>query len=135
MSNEVERDNSFSHNSRFLQKLDKSKKIQLIALGLIIVSALIWRLVNLPFDTPLFNDSMTYFWYAIDMSILNKFPEGYTITNNGWPIFVSLIFKFMNSENFLDYHNTMRILGVIISTATVVPVYFLCIKFMNRSFA
>ena len=29
MSNEVERDNSFSHNSRFLQKLDKSKKIQL----------------------------------------------------------------------------------------------------------
>ena len=132
MSNEVD---SFSHNSRFLQKLDKSKKIQIISLSVIIASALIWRLVNLPFDTPLFNDAMTYFWYAIDMSVLNKFPEGHVLTNNGWPIFISFIFKFLNSENFLDYHNIMRVFTVMISVTTIIPIYFLCLKFMNRSFA
>ena len=115
--------------------LDKSKRARiffLIALG---ISALGIRLYFFPYDVPLFSDATGYFWYAIDMSILNQLPPGHSLANNGWPSFLSIIFQLMDSDNFLDYHNVQRFVGTIFSVATIVPVYVLCSRYFKKSYS
>ena len=115
--------------------LDKSKRARiffLIALG---ISGLVIRLYFFPFDVPLFGDSQGYFWYAIDTSILNQFPTGHNLTNNGWPIFLSVFFQLIDSNDFLDYHNAQRLIGAIFSIATIFPVYLLCTRFFKKSYS
>ncbi len=102
---------------------------------LIALAGLFLRLVYFPYDVPLFNDSQGYFWYAIDMSILNQLPPGHSIVNNGWPSFLSVIFQLMDSNNFLDYHNMQRFVGVVFSVATIFPVYFLCSRYFKKSYS
>jgi len=92
-------------------------------------------LVYFPYDVPLFNDSQGYFWYAIDMSMLNQLPPGHSLVNNGWPSFLSLIFQQMDSSNFLDYHNMQRFVGVVFSVATIFPVYLLCSRYFKKSYS
>ena len=115
--------------------LDKSKRARiffLIALG---ISALGIRLYFFPYDVPLFSDATGYFWYAMDMSILNQLPPGHSLVNNGWPSFLSVIFQLMDSDNFLDYHNVQRFVGTIFSVATIVPVYVLCSRYFKKSYS
>lgn len=93
------------------------------------------RLHYTPFDIPITLDGLSYFWYALDMSILGKFPEGYNFPNNGWPTFLSLFFYLLPSNNFLDYMVLQRIVAEIISTATIIPMYFLCRKFFGKFYS
>jgi dolichyl-phosphate-mannose--protein O-mannosyl transferase len=102
---------------------------------LIGLAGLILRLVYFPYDVPLFNDSQGYFWYAIDMSVLNQLPLGHSLVNNGWPSFLSLIFQQMDSSNFLDYHNMQRFVGVVFSVATIFPVYLLCSRYFKKTYS
>ena len=102
---------------------------------LIGLAGLFLRLVYFPYDVPLFNDSQGYFWYAIDMSMLNQLPSGHSLVNNGWPSFLSIIFQLMDSINFLDYHNMQRFVGVVFSVATIFPVYLLCNRFFKKSYS
>lgn len=114
---------------------ENSAKKPIVFLALIGFAGLFLRLVYFPYDVPLFNDSLGYFWYAIDMSILNQLPPGHSIVNNGWPSFLSIIFQLMDSNNFLDYHNMQRFVGVIFSVATIFPVYFLCSMYFKKSYS
>ena len=114
---------------------ENSTKKPIVFLVLIALAGLFLRLVYFPYDVPLFNDSQGYFWYAIDMSILNQLPPGYSIVNNGWPSFLSIIFQLTNSDNFLDYHNIQRFVGTIFSVATIIPVYFLCSRYFKKSYS
>jgi len=114
---------------------ENSTKKPIVFLVLIGLAGLILRLLYFPYDVPLFNDAQGYFWYAIDMSILNQLPPGHSIVNNGWPSFLSIIFQLMDSNNFLDYHNMQRFVGVVFSVATVFPVYFLCSRYFKKSYS
>jgi hypothetical protein len=114
---------------------ENSTKKPIVFLVLIGLAGLLLRLVYFPYDVPLFNDSQGYFWYAIDMSILNQLPPDHSIVNNGWPSFLSVIFQLMDSNNFLDYHNMQRFVGVVFSVATVFPVYFLCSRYFKKSYS
>ena len=114
---------------------ENSAKKPIIFLGLIGLAGLLLRLIYFPYDIPLFGDSQGYFWYAIDMSILNQLPPGNSIVNNGWPSFLSIIFQLMDSNNFLDYQNMQRFVAVIFSVATIFPVYFLCSKYFKKSYS
>ena len=102
---------------------------------LIGLAGLLLRLQYFPYDIPLLGDSQGYFWYAIDMSILNQLPYGHSVVNNGWPSFLSIIFHLMDSNNFLDYHNMQRFVGVVFSVATIFPVYFLCSMYFKKSYS
>ena len=127
--------NKNSKKFEIITTLDKSKRARiffLIALG---ISALGIRLYFFPYDVPLFSDATGYFWYAIDMSILNQLPAGHSLVNNGWPSFLSVIFQLMDSDNFLDYHNVQRFVGTIFSVATIVPVYVLCSRYFKKSYS
>ena len=114
---------------------ENSAKKPIVFLALIGFAGLFLRLVYFPYDVPLFNDSLAYFWYAIDMSMLNQLPPGHSLVNNGWPSFLSLIFQQMDSSNFLDYHNMQRFVGVVFSVATIFPVYLLCSRYFKKTYS
>ena len=66
-----------------IEILDHSKKARIFFLVALGISGLGIRLYFFPYDVPILNDAQGYFWYAIDMSILNQFPPGHSIINNG----------------------------------------------------
>ena len=118
-----------------LDILDNSKISRIVFLIILGISGITIRLVFFPYDVPFFGDSQGYFWDAIDMSILKQFPLGYPVVNNGWPTLLSFFFQLTNSNNFLDFQNLQRFIGVIFSISTIVPIYFLCSKFFKKSYA
>ena len=94
---------------------------------------MIIRLIILPYDIPITEDGSVYFWYAMDMSITDSFPENYNFPNNGWPSFLSLIFDISNSDNYLDYMNIQRAIAVTFSILTIIPMYYLSRRFFGKS--
>ena len=114
---------------------DKSKifsKNTIICLGIIALTGFLIRLFYLPEGIPITLDGTLYFWYANDLSITGTFPANVDLANNGWPTFLSVFFHFFNSENFLDYMMLQRYVTVIISVATIIPVFILCRKFCGN---
>ena len=114
---------------------DKSKifsKNTIICLGIIALMGFLIRLFYFPEGIPITLDGATYFWYANDLSITGTFPVNFDLANNGWPTFLSVFFYFFNSENFLDYMMLQRYVTVIISVATIIPVFILCRKFCGN---
>ena len=114
---------------------DKSKifsKNTIICLGIIALTGFLIRLFYLPEGIPITLDGTLYFWYANDLSITGTFPANVDLANNGWPTFLSVFFYFFNSENFLDYMMLQRYVTVIISVATIIPVFILCRKFCGN---
>ena len=98
------------------------------------------RIYYLPYEIPLTLDSLTYFWYSIDLSITGELPSTsdtliYHFPNNGWPVFMSLFFSIFESDNYLDFMNLQRCVGIVISVSTIIPLYLLCRRFFNRNFS
>jgi O-antigen/teichoic acid export membrane protein len=107
----------------------------LISLLIIGVIGLILRIHYLPSNVPLTLDALAYFFYASDTSILGHLPVGNALVNNGWPAFLSVFFSVFHSSNFMDYMVLQRLITVLISTLTVIPVYLLCRKFFNQQYS
>ena len=128
-------------NKMKYEKILEEGKFPILFLILIGTIGLIVRLYLLPFDLVLTNDATTYFWYASDVSILGKFPTEISTNidtqfpNNGWPVFVSIFFSFIDSTNFLDFMNMQRMISVLISVSTIIPIYYLGRKFFNKSYS
>ncbi len=110
-------------------------KNSIILIAVIMVSSLLLRLYFFPYGIPVTHDALSYFWYASDISILEKLPNGYTFGNNGWPVFLSPFFTILNSNNMISYMELQRTISIIFSVLTVIPVYFLCRSFVNYKFA
>ena len=53
----------------------------------------------------------------------------------GWSIFISPFFNMTDSNNFLDYVNITRGLGLAISIITIVPMYGLSRKFFDAKYS
>lgn len=110
----------------------KNTVVSLIVIGIV---GLTLRLVNFPYGIPVTLDATSYFWYAIDTNILGHFPVDYKFPNTGWPMLLSVFFSMIHSNNFIDYMMVQRFITVAISLVTIIPVYFICKRFFNRSFA
>lgn len=107
--------------------------LSLFVIGII---ALFIRILILPFNIPITLDAMEYFWYASDTSILGHLPTGYVFANNGWPVFLSFFFYLFRFENTIDYFmNMQRVITAVLSTLTIIPVYFLCKRFFDKPYA
>ena len=117
------------------EKLDFFSSNITISLLIICVIAFTIRLSFFHQDIPLIFDALLYFWYANDLSILQEFPTGHAVANNGWPTFLSLFFSISNSNNFMDYMLLQRILTICISVLTVIPIYLFCRKFFEKSYS
>ena len=53
----------------------------------------------------------------------------------GWAIFISPFFNIIDSNNFLEYVNIARGLGLAISIITVIPMYALARKFFDAKYS
>jgi len=71
----------------------------------------------------------------MDISVVGTLPQNYTPINNGWPIFLSGFFSIFSFENSISYMELQRIISVIISTLTIIPIYYLCRNFVNNSYS
>lgn len=105
--------------------------VSLLIIGII---ALIIRLSFFELELPIRQDAHAYFWYAIDMSILNYFPVS-AHANDGWSMVLSGIFSVFNFNTYLDYTILQRIATIVISVLTIIPIYYLCRKFFQPSYS
>ena len=115
--------------------IKKIKKNSIVPIVTIIVSSLLLRLYFFPFGIPLTHDAVNYFWYASDINILGRLPNGYTFGNNGWPVFLAPFFTMLKSNNMILHMELQRTISVLISVLTIIPVYFLCKRFVDYKFA
>ena len=129
-------------NKNITSFIDDSKKIHILILVILGTIALSIRLFFLPFNLPLENDAVGYFWYANDIVFLQVLPTEHSsepligqFPNNGWPIFLSAIFTFVDSSNFLDYMNSQRLASSMISVFTIIPIYYLGRRFFSKSYS
>lgn len=129
----VEQDKFYKYESE--KKLNFFSKNPIISLLIIGISGFFIRIIYLPYDISLTLDAFLYFWYANDISITGTLPSDYSPANNGWPIFLSIFFRAFDSSNFLDYMMIQRLVSVIISCLTIIPVYVLCRRFFDNHFA
>ena len=112
----------------------KFSKYMWILLGIISLASII-RFYYFPFEVPLTSDALYYFWYSSDIFQIEKLPDNWSPANNGWPIFVSLFFNIFDSKDVFTLMQIQRLLSVITSILIIIPVYFLCKKFVARKFA
>ena len=115
-------------------KLEYFTNHVLISIIIICGASFILRLYFFEPEIPVRQDATAYFHYAMDMSILKTFPHTLH-ANDGWPIFMSIFFGISNFNNYLDYSILQKILSIAISTLTIIPIYFLCRKFFDRTFS
>ena len=100
-------------------------------IGILGISVII-RLYFVPWNLPPAMDGIDYFAYSLEIRNLGELPENWPLGNNGWPSFMGLIFSIIPSNEFLDYVNFYRITNVIISTITIIPIYFISSKFFGK---
>ena len=115
------------------RKLDFLNKNTIIPLLLISCIALLLRLHFSDLRIPLTLDALEYFWYANDLSFSGHFSGG--VINIGWPLLLSGFFSIFHFNNFLDYMIMQRSIAILISVLTIIPIYYLCKRFFNKSFA
>ena len=111
-----------------------------VILGVICTIGFFLRIVWIEYQIPLTADSSGYFWYAIETSIIGNFPNsecgwGCTFPNTGWSSFLSIFFMIFSSDNYLDYMNLQKYVGVIMSVITIIPMYYLSKVFIEKKYA
>ena len=103
--------------------------VSLISIGLVL------RFVYFPYDLPVIVDARKYFIYASDIIALGQLPTSWMPANNGWSIFLSFWFSIIKLEESLGYMQIQKVLSVVISTITVIPIYYICTKFIKQKYA
>ena len=118
MSNEIKNTETFS---------GKKIIVCLIIIGLISLGL---KLSLVDFSIPIQSDALEYALHA------NAINEGQFLQHpqrhSGWPFLIAPFFSLVNSENFLDYSNIVRILSIGISIVTIPLVYLLGRKFFDK---
>lgn len=122
-------------NDLKINLLKKKYNRNLIFLCIIIFSSLSLRIFFIPNDVPIKLDGIDYFDFAFELSKHGKFPTGILGTNDGWSIFLSPFFTLVGLEDFMNLIYTQRIVSIVLSSLTIIPVYFLCRQFTIPTFS
>ena len=118
-----------NYSGDFFSKNSITFLISFLVIGIII------RLNYFPFDIPFEQDALDFFEYAVKTKNSGMIPHDWFLANNGWSLFLATFFSFIHLDTFLDYVHLQRILSIIISVITIVPVYFFCKKFFDEKTA
>jgi len=121
-----------SKTSEISNVLISNKKIffTLIVIGLI---SLGFKLYFVDFSSYPTEDSTSYVSHAISFSNGDFTPLPFT--SPGWPLILAPFFNLVDSEKIIDYANISRTLSIIISTATILPMYVLSRKFFSEKYS
>ena len=99
--------------------------ISLISLG--------FKLSVVDFSIPVNSDNLDYTLNAIAHTN-GDFSQS-SHRGMGWSLFTSIFFGFINSENFLDYSNTIRILSMVIGISSIPMMYLIGRKFFDQRYS
>ena len=113
--------------------LQVSRSRVILFLILICVISLGLKLYTVDFSIPPHGDDFVYVIDAIQYNEGDFFVS--QKKNPGWPLFLAPFMSIINSNDLLDYTNLARVLGLIISTATIFPMYFLARKFFDEKYS
>lgn len=131
----MSKDTQQNFKSNYELLIQKIIEKPIIGLGILAIIGIFIRVLYYPYGLPLTLDSLMYFWYANDMSIIGGFPTNYSFPNNGWPTILSFFFSMYHSENFLDYMNIQRTATILISVLTIIPIFLTCKKFVRKEYS
>tara|TARA_Y100000996_G_scaffold22363_1_gene16247 strand:+ start:2813 stop:4456 length:1644 start_codon:yes stop_codon:yes gene_type:complete len=133
----IDDEKSKNQKNDFINNKNKSVRFSdfVAPLSIIGIVGLVIRFYYFPYDIPFTYDALDYFSYAMSMSQTGQFPNNWVLVNNGWPSLVSFFFMNLNSENFIDYVHTQRILSIIISVLTIIPIYLIAKKFFDKTWS
>ena len=112
-------------------QLSRSKII--LCLVLIISISLGLKLYSTDFSLPVNSDNMLYAINAIAHTN-GDFSQAEHV-GLGWSLFVSPFFSLINSDNFIDYSNTIRILSMSLATCSIPLMYMISRKFFDHKYA
>ena len=110
-----------------------SKKHVIICLSIIATISIILKLYTMDLSNPLHSDPLGYSLAAISHT-QGDFSQS-SHRGIGWSSFVSFFYNFINSDNYLVYSNTIRIISSGIAVSTIFLVYLLGRKFFNEKYS
>ena len=116
-----------------VNKTTISKKTIISVLIVIAIISISLKLYTVDFSTPLNSDPLAYGIAAI--SHTNGDFSQSSHRGIGWSLFVSPFYSLIDSNNFIDYSNAIKIISLTISTGTIFLVYLLGRKFFNEKFS
>ena len=99
--------------------------ISLISLG--------FKLSVVDFSIPVNSDNLDYTLYAIAHTN-GDFSQS-SHRGMGWSLFTSIFFGFIDSENFLDYSNTIRTLSMLVGISSIPMMYLIGRKFFDQRYS
>tara|TARA_B100001540_G_scaffold147662_1_gene130980 strand:- start:3200 stop:4864 length:1665 start_codon:yes stop_codon:yes gene_type:complete len=110
-----------------------SKNYIIITLSVITTISILLKLYTTDFSLPVNSDTFAYSLQAL--SHTNGDLSQSSHRGIGWSIFVSIFYNFFNTDDFLIYSNIIRILSLLVSTASIFLVYLLGKKFFNQKYS
>ena len=119
----------------FMQSSSINRTQTILIILLIAIAGLLIRLVFYPYNIPVSADAIDYFSYSIALARGDIFPDGYLINKFGWSVFLSSFFAISNATEMIDFMNIQRIVSMIVSIATIIPLYYLIKNFYKKEVA
>ena len=117
-----------------IRNLDFKNK-NFIFLAILVIITICVRLYFLPSEIPFKTDAIGYFSFAFEISKTQEFPTGILATNDGWSLFLSPIFTMIGQSDMMNLINAQRITSILLSSLTIIPVFFLCKKIVSSKYA
>ena len=114
-------------------RLEMERSKIALYLILIITISLGLKLYLVDFSLPVNSDNLDYTLFAIAHTN-GDFSQS-THRGMGWSLFVSPFFSLIDSNNFMDYSNTIRILSLSVATCCIPIMYILSRKFFNQKYS
>jgi len=113
----------------------KNRNFPIIEISILVIIALSLRFIFFESEIPLVLDSLTYFSFSYETKILGHYPEIVPFTNLGWTWILTFFFNIFSFDSAIEYMNLQKVISVILSSLTIIPVYLLCRKFTERKYA
>ena len=119
----------------FEKKVGTMISNQYLMLVILIISAFVIRIYYYQPEIPFALDSLVYFIYSFDIAVQGNLPQDYSPANNGWPAFVGIFFSLFHFNEPIQYMQLQKIISIIVSTITIIPIYILSKNFFNKEFS
>ena len=112
-------------------QLSKSKII--FFLVIIIGISLGLKLYSTDFSLPVNSDNLLFTLHAIAHTNGDFSQTAYV--GIGWSLFVSPFFSLIDSDNFIDYSNAIRVISLALATCAIPVMYLVCRKFFDHKYS
>ena len=132
--NEGLQNKQFSLLEKFEEKIGFFSKNVFLSLLIIGIIGLLIRISFLDVEIPFNSDNFLYFRNAGDL-LVGHSQKTDVVMNNGWPVFLSMFFSVLPSNNFMDYMTLQKLLTISISVLTIIPLYYLGKHFLRKPYA